>query len=320
MTTANRLGWLLLCAVASVGCDTPQPAPPRAPVPQVGEGPRVETYGRRPLPPQDPANFMPPPAFDDQPLVTQAPPEQNAYLAAYSDVGRPRIVVFVNRSVEGKIIPVDERRALYGVDYTRRATGAVDVDRSSSAGVYAPGVDASGRTSDRFKTDGPAQLDENVEVYLAAGQYDEAQAKRIDYDAIENVITDWMGAGGRVTLVSPDMARTRLSDQEVKELQEGRPQVLREVAEKLDADVLIQVQAKPTKQTADGLQIRVLCEAINTKGGESIARAFVDVPPPLEKTQINKYTRFLARKLMYELAGSWSSMPPRGPEPTTRPR
>ena len=133
------------------------------------------------------------------------------------------------------------------------------------------------------------------------------QARSIDYQAIELALADTLGANGKVTLVSPMMARQKLTDQEVKDLQDGRPQVLREIAEKLDADVLIQVQAKATKQTSNGLGIRVLVEAINTKGGESVARSFVDVDPPLDKPTINKYTRFLARKTMYALAGAWGS-------------
>lgn len=146
------------------------------------------------------------------------------------------------------------------------------------------------------------------------------QAKALDYEAIELALADVLAAGGRVTLVSPTMARQRLSDEEVKELQAGRPQVLREVAEKLDADVLIQVQARPTKQTSEGLGVRILVEAMNTRGGESIARSFVDVPPPLDKLTINKYSRYLARKTMIELTGSWqtlASTPPRENATTT---
>jgi hypothetical protein len=320
MKRAFYVSCLLIAAVA--GCNTPQPAPPRVDVPPPGEGRRYEHVGRRPLPPQDPANFVAPPAFDDQPLVTQAPPEQPMYLSAYEGVGRPRVVVFVNRTIEGSIIPVEQRQDMYGVDRTRTATGAVDASRNATANVYGPGASGNATATDTFRTDGPASVTDSTVVWLGPGQYDEAQAKRIDYDAIENVLTDWMGANGKVTLVSPSMARTRLTDQEVKDLQSGRPQVLRDIAEKLDADVLIQVQAKPTRQTRDGLEVRVLCEAINTRGGESIARAFVDVPPPLEKTQINKYTRFLARKMMYELSGSWTALArepaPRAVEPTTR--
>lgn len=261
---------LAVAALAAiVGCSTPPP-PPRVPVPQSSETGAVKTYEPlRPLPQQAPPETLPPPAFNDVPLVTQAPPEQPAFLEAYNRVGKPRIVVFVNRTIEGHIVLSD----------------------------LAQQTDSNGK-------------------YLGPGEYDEVQAKSIDYQAIELALADTLGANGRVTLVSPMMARQRLTDQEVKELQDGREQVLREVAEKLDADVLIQVQARPTKQTSRGLGVRVLAEAINTKGGESVARSYVDIDPPLDKPTINDYTRFLGRKLMQELAGSWNAM---GAEPTTKP-
>lgn len=273
---------------AAVGCQSAQP-PPRVAVPQSpNEGGMVKTYPRlRPLPePQAEAFTLPPPAFDDPPLVTQAPPEQPAYLEAYDRIGQPRVAVFVNRTIEGQLVPV--------------APG-----RDPIAGVAVSRSDGSSASA---------------EVYLSRGQYDEAQAKAIDYEAIELVLADLLAANGRVTLISPTMARQRLTDGEVKDLQSGRPRVLREIAEKLDVDVLIQAQARPTQQTAEGLGIRVLVEALNTDGGESIARAFVDVPPPLEKTTINRFARFLARKTMYELASTWTAMANDDRPPTTQPQ
>jgi len=86
-----------------------------------------------------------------------------------------------------------------------------------------------------------------------------------------------------------------------------------EVARQFDADVLVLLQARPTAQTRNGLQIRVVGEAINVgRGGQSIARAVVEVPPPLDKPQLNKYTRFLARKLMDGMAATWRAVGPDG--------
>ena len=136
-------------------------------------------------------------------------------------------------------------------------------------------------------------------------------AKSLDYEAMENVLTDWLASDGQVEVVSPVMARQRLTDEQVRDLQSGRPRVMGEVARQLDADVLVQVQSHPTKQTSHGLEVRVIAEAINvSRGGQSIARAFVDVPPPLDKPQINTYTRFLARKLMDGMIGTWRSPAP----------
>jgi hypothetical protein len=147
-------------------------------------------------------------------------------------------------------------------------------------------------------------------TYLAPGQYDEILAKSLDYEAIENIMTDWIACQGQVTVISPTLARQRLSDQQVRELQSGRPAMLSEIAQQLGADVLIQVQAHPTRQTPLGLEVRLVAEAMNTKGGQSLARATVDMDPPLTKTQINKYTRWLARKLMSDMTGTWSAPPP----------
>ena len=296
------------------GCST---APtPRVAVPlSPDDGGPVKSYPQlRPLREPTAQETIPPPAFDDVPLVSQAVPETPAYVAAYDRVGKPRVAVFVNRTIEGQIIPVDERRTVAGVQVTRDANAALDVQSSgASRGWYGQ------HRSDSFKTQGPARLRETAEVYLAPGEYDDVQAGSIDYQAIELALADTLGANGKVTLVSPTMARQRLTDDEVKDLQSGRPTMLREIAEKLDADVLVQVQARPTKQTADGLEVRILVEAINTRSGESVARAFVDVPPPLEKTTINRYARFLARKTMAGLANAWTDMA-NEPPPTTRPR
>ena len=305
----------IVAIAVAVGCQQTRPVP-RVAVPQsYATGGPVKTYEpMRPLraeSPEDRESAVPPPAFDDAPLVTQATPEQAMYVDAYRRVGGPRVAVFVNRTVEGKLVPVDERRVTKGSTFTRESTGAVDVETRKSAGSYDRGSDS----SDRFKTDGPARVTESSETYLAPGQYDDAQARAIDYEAIELALADTLAAGGKVTLVSPTMARQRLSDDEVKALQAGRPQALREVAETLDADVLIQVQARPTRQTSQGLGVRILVEAMNTRGGESIARSFVDVPPPLDKPTINRYARFLARKTMVELANSWDA---RGEAPAAK--
>jgi hypothetical protein len=124
---------------------------------------------------------------------------------------------------------------------------------------------------------------------------DELRAKTLDYEAIENIMTDWLACGGQVTIISPVMARQKA----------GRSDLTFEQVQQLGADILVRVTAHPTKQTPDGPEVRMVAEALNVKGGQSISRAVVDVPPPLEKTTINTYTRFMARKLMDGMIGSW---------------
>ena len=273
-----------LAAVAAVaggiGCSKkPPPPPPRVHVPEHPvRVPVRERDEEKPMPVQTQAeqgSDLPPPPYQDPPLVNQRPPEQRAFVEAYESVGRPRILVFVNRTLEGEIVPVNPGAPYAGVDRNYSSRDGRD----------------------------------RAEAYLHPGEYDEASARAIDYGAMENILTDWLASDGRVEVVSPVMARQRMTDEQVKDLQAGRPRAMGELARQLDADVLIQVQARPTKQTANGLGVRVMAESVNVgRGGQSIARAVLDVPPPLDRTQLNRATRMLARKLMDGMTVSWHAM------------
>ena len=264
----NKLGLSIVGAamVFAAGCVTePSVAPSPVPPPGGRDTSRVEYERPKPLPDQSQyweISEPPPPPFEDAPLVTQQTPEQGRFERAYREIGRPRITVFVNRTLEGEIVQSN--------DATRR----------------------------------------NRDGYLRRGQYDEADAKSIDYEAIENILTDFLACQGAVEIMSPTMARQKLSDEQVKDLQSGKPRVLREVAQQLDADILVQVTARPTRQTQQGLEVRLVGEALNVKGGQQVGRAVVDIPPPLEKFALNKYTRFVARKLMNDMTQAWSTSSP----------
>jgi len=161
-----------------------------------------------------------------------------------------------------------------------------------------------------------------VWVMHAAGEgfYDEAAARSIDYDAIETILTDWLSAGGKVAVIAPEAARQALSPQQAQDLNTGHAVNGQEIADRLRADVLVLIKAQPTRQSGQGPAVRLVADASNLKGGESIGRAVVDVPPPLDKPQINTYTRFLARKLMSDMTGSWISFgAPEAPPPATSP-
>jgi hypothetical protein len=283
--TLLTVGFVALAAGTELGCRASNPPPPRVPVPAQGN----TDGGRR----SDPVKPLPPPpeyaevdlgpGFDDVPLVNQRPPEQKAFVQAYQHVGRPRITVFVNRTLEGQLIPVDPGG-------TRPGRDAGDVfARNANNG-----------------TDTRASYD----VYLEPGQYDEVEARALDYEAMETILTDWLAANGQVAIVSPAMARQRLTDEQIRDLQSGRPQVARDMAKQLGTEVLVQVQARPTRQTPNGLHVRLIAEAFNIEGGDSIGRAVVDVPPPLEKRTLNKYTRYIARKLMDDMTYAWSTAGP----------
>ena len=287
----------------SAGCYDPTPPPPRASVPPPGTYTLLRGDPEKPLPlPQNDAPPSPLP-YNDPPLVNQAAPEQGAFVDAYQHVGSPRITLFVNRSLQGQIVQTDQGGPVAGVEHVQTTNGPVKIERNST------GLDPWGRpvtqSDRRFEASGASEIHDRTEVFLAPGEYDEASAKRIDYEAIESVMTDWIAAGGKVTMISP-----RLSEAQINGLRSGDRNVLHELSKDNQIDILIQVQAKPTRQTPQGLGIRLIGEAINTQGGESIGRAFVDVPPPLEKTTINDYTRFLARKLMSDMTLTWHNPRP----------
>lgn len=259
----------------TTGCWSADPAPARVVPPAVGqESYRPESEPPKPLPPQTviPGGDRP---FNDPPLLTDTPPEAKTFVESYRRVGRPRIVVFVNRTLEGQIVP----------------TTSTDVERVEQ------------RTRTRT---GPGQVVETRRT-LKRDEYDELGARPIDYELMENLLADWMAADGQVTIISPTLSRRKLTDDEKQALHAGRPQALSDLARQLDADILIQVQARPTRQTPDGLELRVVTEAMNIKGGESLARASVDIYPPLDKVQRNKFTRFVSRKLMDGMTQTWST-------------
>jgi hypothetical protein len=231
----------------------------------------------KPLPAQDRDVSINPP-FDDAPLVTQAPPEQPAFVEAYTAVGKPRIAVYINRTFQGQ-----------------------------------PNVP-------------PTTPPETGRAQAGPGAVEIAPPARIDYDAMENILTDWFSGGGKVTLVS-----AKLSEAQIGQVQNGAFDGLKELSDKQQVDVLIFVRASETKQSPRGLEVRLVGEAINTVGGESLGRAVVDAPPILEKRVLNEYTRFVARKLMKDMTQSWNNPPmrraaqeqPQQPlprvEPSTRP-
>jgi hypothetical protein len=74
---------------------------------------------------------------------------------------------------------------------------------------------------DRFESRGPGEYRESTEVFLRPGEYDEVAAREIDYETMENILIDWLAADGRVEVVSPVMARQRLTDQHPSRRQRG---------------------------------------------------------------------------------------------------
>jgi hypothetical protein len=269
---------LLVAAAFGVGCHHTHKTSrvytdPNAP-PQVVTGPATP-YAPKPMPGGD-VPVLPTPA-NDPAIVREQLPEELAFVPAYNSIGKPRLMVFVNRTVTGELLPVQPAAGV-----------AVSADRPV--------------------------------VYLQPGQYDQAQAGAIDYQLVEDLLAEDLSAGGKVTMIAPLGARQRLTEDDVRDIQAGRAQMLGELVAKLNADVLIQVTAHPSEQTAQGLGIRLVAEAVNTRGGQAIGFASADVAAPLTKDKLNTSVRFMARKLMGGMTDAWVAMAnPQPAAPVTPP-
>ena len=100
----------LIGLAAQVGCYHDETPPPTLGGPPVYGGPQTVRDPVKPLP--DPRRGeLPPPPYADVPLVTQDIPEARQFVEAYRAVGQPRIAVFVNRSPDGDVIPVNNAHA-----------------------------------------------------------------------------------------------------------------------------------------------------------------------------------------------------------------
>lgn len=240
--------WLAGIAILGVwGCR--EDSTVRAPAPARVPGPderRMSEEWHAARPQGQMRDDLPPPPFEDVPLVSQEAPETPKFVEAYNRVGRPRLVVWVS--------------------------------------------------------------------HAAGAEYDEAAARSIDYAAMENILTDWLSAGGKVIVTAPEAARQAVTEAQAQDLNAGHADHPREIGERLRADILVLVRAQPTRQ-GEGPQVRLVADATDLRAGDSLGRAVVDVPAPLDKPQINKYTRFVARKLMADITGAWNAYggpPPAG--------
>jgi hypothetical protein len=91
-------------------------------------------------------------------------------------------------------------------------------------------------------------------------------------------------------------------------VQAGKAAGLDAIVGAAQPDVLIQIQAHPTRRQ-DQLVVLLVAEATNIRGGESLAQASVEMPTPVDRIELNNYTRFLARKLMHEMGDTWAAAP-----------
>jgi hypothetical protein len=296
-------------AMLQGGCDN-SPPPNRVAVPTSANADQMRPQDYiKPLPPEDnridlrvpnqplPENPPPGPApsvsagpsAPANPLQTQSPSQatqhtfadvQRDFLDAYKQVGAPHIVIFVNHTLQGQIV--------------------------------APS------SLEPWLAQQPAEV--QPATPLRQDQYSPASENSVDYAGIENRLADWISNGGKVTVMPPSATRQKLSDSQIKDLQEGHGNPL----SGLDADILIQVQVHPTQQTQRGLQGQLQVQAINVKGGAAIAHSLIDIDAPLDQSQVDGATRTVARDLMVGMIRTWTSPQPgdagsgNAPQPPSR--
>lgn len=126
--------------------------------------------------------------------------------------------------------------------------------------------------------------------------------KSIDQRALDIRLLDALSFDGRVTIVSPENLRQKLSARQIDDLNSGKKEVVNQLATQADADVLVHVHDQAQGATRSVL----VAEAVDTRRAESLGRAEVDFTPPLDLVQIGKTVPPLVAKLTDQVAGTWT--------------
>jgi len=71
-------------------------------------------------------------------------------------------------------------------------------------------------------------------------------------------------------------------------------------------DVVIELAVADDK---DRPAVNLSARAINVADNVLLGQAMVDMPKPADRAAINRYTRFLARKLMNDMTRTWNNAP-----------
>jgi len=259
------------------------------------------------------------------PAMREPLPSEEAFVRAYLAHRSPRVMVFVNRTINGDSLQPDGLAELTRTEVKQSATGSVNVanehvstaqNSAAAAAAGWGGASASagaGSTNDTSKTgfssNGPAEYTKTTSVKVAPDKYDEVGATKDDYEMIELSIVNYMDAGGRVQIKDADAARNKLDREKILRLENGDAAAWRLLSTELQTDILIQVKAVPTRQASSGAAIRLMCKAVSTTDARNLGTAVVDMPLPISKTNVNVFTRHLAEKMMQQMAEKWSGNP-----------
>jgi hypothetical protein len=137
----------------------------------------------------------------------------------------------------------------------------------------------------------------------------------IDYRLLELSLTDWLAAKGRVSIRSSTQLPKPPAPDSVAALRNGDRKAAEQMQQNLGVDIIVIVWAEVSRQAEPGLSIRLVSEAVvlaapagqQNRLGDSIARAFVDMPPRFQPDTVAVCTRELARKLMLDMSRTWEA-------------
>jgi hypothetical protein len=287
----------------------------------------------KPLPPEGYIPGMMPPPQPGQPYTGQIPGQpmpgqqapngiptirnEDAFVQAYVNHRSPRIMVFVNRTIQGDPLPKDGLEEVLRVDERQNATGAVSVNtnrtensnsQSTNAGYYSSGASSSNSNSvnsNSFSSGGPAEYTRSTSVKRAADKSDWIGATSDDYQMIEAALVRYLDNSGRVRIQDADAARAKLTREQILRIENGDAAANRLLSTELQQDILVRVTAVPTRHATQGVGVRLLAKAVSTTDARNLGTAYVDMPPQLGKTNINLYTGYLASELMGEMSKKW---------------
>jgi hypothetical protein len=259
-----------------------------------------------------------------KPLPQEAPPPaptgptvEQAFVQAYVNHRSPTIMIFVNRTIHGDPLPKDGLVELTRTEEHHTATGAVNVNSQNSsntssqtAGQGTASVqNKNTQSGGSFASGGPTEYTKTTSVKQAAPKNDEIGAAPEDYELIEASLVKYFDDSGRVHVQDADAARGKLDRAQILRVENGDPQAARLLSTELKQDVLIRVTAKPTRHSQYGPAVRLIAKAVSTADARNLGTAFVDMPLPMTKTNINVFTRYLSESLMDEMIKKWGQSP-----------
>ena len=131
---------------------------------------------------------------------------------------------------------------------------------------------------------------------------DNVGATAADYDLIEASMVKYFDDSGKVDVKDSEAARGKLDREKLLRLENGDPAAARLLNTELQTDILIRVVAVPTRHATYGPSIRLICRAVGTTDARMYGTAFVDMPLPITKTNVNVFTRYLTKELMRDMS------------------